>query len=279
MNETVITRLRSINDEYIPRFIGGAYEHTPQTALSTGQSLSKCGLEWYDLAAANILLHRHPDITYRLSANLAEMVSALAYEGCVKMKIFTTTGHAKAFCNALALHQLPEGMLVYDFLLWMESYKETNLPCWMPYVMLLFAFTDTDRFPHHPYRSRNLVGAIQNWGITKTSHVHLHELNFDEFRMKTKLQRLIATITKDARYATHAYQGYAVDSIRILATAFLAISTIIDKAVMWPQFTVISREVLSHILREQQSIVDEHYKQHAKGETCEPTKGELKSHS
>lgn len=267
MNNGVIEQLHALNDLYLPRYLGTSHEEDPILPptcpiKSSSKEIPKYDVEYFDIACANALLYHHTQINYLMSPNMIEFISRLSYEGFRRLEVFSCDYATKEFCNALALHRLPPNMSLYNFLLWIERYESNIFPIWFPYAMLSFVLTQTKCCSHRPYRSRYLIGVINQFGTTKTVGAnHLHQLRYDTFGMVEKTKRLLRVINKDQRVQGIEYVEYMVDSLRQLSILYLA--HLLKLECTWNALRLIGREVLGQTNIMHQKVVDKHYKEHA----------------
>lgn len=262
MNREIIAKLRSLNDEFMPRYLGTSHEPEsvePMSSFVIGldeNNKTKYGLDYYDLMIANILLHRHKEVKCTLSANMAELITRMGYEGLMRLNIFTHD-QAVEFCNALATHHVPRRELMWQYLIWIVRFDEVVLPYWFYYTLLMFAFTDTKHYKNKPYRSRVYIGCVHAFGLvpfTDYNADHKH----DVFNVRDKLNRVITACLRDEEYKDDIDMGYLVDSIRVLSVIMFA--SLLNRSCTWDEFKQIGREVLCQRLAEHQNVVDKHYK-------------------
>lgn len=261
MNREIITKLKQLNDEFMPRYLGTSHEPEevqPMSSFVIGldtNNTTKYGLDYYDLMIANILLSRHREVKCSLSANMAELITRMGYEGLMRLGIFTHT-QAVEFCNALAIHHVPRRELMWKYLIWVERFDEVVLPYWFYYTLLMFAFTNTKHYKNKPYRSRVYIGCIHAFGLTKFSDYNADHKH-DVFNVRDKFNRVIISCLRDEEYSKTMDMGYIVDSIRVLATIMFA--ALLNRSCTWDEFRQIGREVLTQRLEEHQKVVDNHY--------------------
>lgn len=266
MNNVIIEKLQLLNEEFISQYLATSHETTKGTIdTSTEVRLlakdnPKYDFKYFDLMTINVLMFRHRGVVCTLTPNMSELISRMAYDACLAMNIFPMDRQAKEFCEDLAFHRVPDEMLVYQFLLWIERYNENIYPVWFPYVMLLFAFTNTKQYINHPYRSRYIVGVINNFIVLKLSGEHEHEVRYDEFKMVQKTKQCLKCVLFDKRYVGVEFTGYMLDSLRLLAICYL--SAIVYRGCTWPVFKLVGDEVLGQHLRQHQNIVNKHYNAH-----------------
>ena len=264
MNDELIQKLVKLNSEYIPKFLANSHEHEEVLELSSEipaldeNNVTKYGLDYYDLMIVNILLKRHTGIKCELTANIAEITTRIAYEGLRHMKIMSDK-QAYDLCNDIALNRVPDRLAMYQYMNFVLRYKFNVLPYWFYYTLLLWAFVDTKKFKHVPYRSRIFVGIIHACGLTNFTDYtadHTH----DVFNVREKLTRIIQSCIKDERFENDydGYIEYMVDSLRIFSIIILSMT--ISRSCHWPEFKLLGNEVVTQILLEHQKVIDVSYK-------------------
>ena len=268
MNNAVLEQLHALNDLYIPLYLSTSHEEDPILPTASIKTATKeepkYGIEFFDVACTNALLYHHKDVVYLMSPNMIEFISRLSYEGFRRLGVFACDYSTMRFCNALALHKRPPGASMFNFLLWIERYSHNIFPIWFPYAMLSFVLTQTKRFPHRPYRSRYLLGVINNFGTTKvTGANHAHQLRYDTFGMVDKTKRLVTLVNKNECLLKEDYVEYMIDSLRQLAIIYL--SHVIKTECTYSAFRTVGREVIGQAAMLHQNVVDNHYKTHSKG--------------
>ena len=263
MNNDIVTTLVKLNTEYIPVFMSNSHEHEEVVEMSSPipaldeNNVTKYGLDYYDLMIVNILLKRHYDVKCKLTANIAEIVTRMAYEGLRHLNIMSDHD-AYEFCNDIALHRIPRRTLMYQYLNFILRYEFNVLPYWFYYTLLLWAFIDSKEFPHTTYRSRVYVGIIHGCCLTKFTDYEADHTH-DVFNVKEKLRRLILSCSKDERFDKD-YKGYIlymVDGLRIFSTIILSI--LISRSCKWPIFRQLGNEVMTQRLLEHQKVIDISY--------------------
>ena len=261
--QEVTDKLVELNEEYVPRFFNESHEREEVVGDSSTipildkNNTTKYGLDYYDLMIANILLRRHDEIKYELSANFAEIITRIAYEGLRHMRIFDDKT-AYDFCNDIALHRIPKSTWVYQYLNFVVRYPHNALPYWFYYTLLLWAFVDTPVFNNVTYRSRLYVGIIYNCGLTKFQSYEADRTH-DVFDLKDKLSRLIISCIRDKRYEKNDnFIPYMVDSLRVFSIIIL--STIISRGCKWDVFCKLGSQVISQRLKEHQQVIDTSYR-------------------
>lgn len=263
MNNELITKLIQLNNEYIPNFLASSHEKEyvvePSSEIPAldENNVTKYGLDYYDLMLVNILTNQNYTIKCNLTANIAEIISRIAYEGLRHMHIFDDKT-AYEFCNDIALHRIPKRALMYQYLNFILRYKFNVLPYWFYYTLMLWAFIDTKTFPNTAYRSRMFVGIIHNCCLTKFTDYkadHTH----DVFDIKDKLVRLIHSCISDKRFEKD-YEGciaYMVDSLRVFSV--IVFSILISRSCEWNEFRALGNEVMTQRLLEHQKVIDISY--------------------
>lgn len=263
MNNEIVSKIVSLNSDYIPRFLADSHEHEEVVELSSTipaldeNNVTKYGLDYYDLMIANILLKRHKDVKCDLTANIAEITTRIAYEGLRHMEILNDKA-AYDLCNDIALHRIPKHSSIYQYLNFIVRYPHNVFPYWFYYTLLLWAFVDTKQFKHQLYRSRVYVGIIHGCCLTKFTDYkadHTH----DVFNIKEKLMRVITSCTRDKKFEEDydGYIAYMVDSLRIFSTIILSI--IMSRSCTWPEFKLLGNEVMTQMLLEHQRVIDVSY--------------------
>ena len=261
MNNEILNKIRVLNSEYMPRYLASSHILTavePQSEFVRGldtNNTTQYGNDYYDLMIANVLLHRHLNVKCTLTANMAELITRMGYEGLTKLGIFEHR-QAVEFCNALALHRVPKPSLMYQYITWIVRYEETVLPYWFYYTLLMFAFTDTKHYKNKPYRSRVYLGCIHSYGLTKFTDYNADHKH-DVFNVRDKLNRVLSAIMRDEEYKEELDMGYVVDSIRVFSVIVFA--SLLSRSCEWPEFKQIGREVMCQRLMEHQRVVDTHY--------------------
>lgn len=266
MNKAIIDKVTLLNHQFIEQFLGSSHEHEEVVAPSSvipsldTNNISKYDFDYFDLMVANILLERHQDVRYTLSANLAEIITRMAYEGIRRMKIFADPVTYR-FCNDIALHRIPRSAYIYQYLNFVLRYQYNVLPFWFYYTLLLWGFIETEKFNHTAYRSRMYVGFIHNCCSIKFSD-HRSDRCHDVLKVKEKMSRLILSCMKDPRFENdeQALIAYIVDSLRIFSVIIL--SALMSRSCdSWPIFRALGNEVMTQRLIEHQSVIDASYQQ------------------
>ena len=263
MNNEIITKITKLNSDYIPRYLANSHEHedvvTPSSDIPAldENNVTKYGLDYYDLMVANLLLKHHNGVKCKLTANIAEIITRMAYEGIRHLNIMNEKA-AYEFCNDIALHRIPKYTYMYQYLNFVLRYEFNVLPYWFYYTLLLWAFIDTKKYAHVNYRSRVYVGIIHGCCLTKFSDYkadHTH----DVFDIKEKLTRLIISCSRDKRFEedSKGYITYMVDSLRIFST--IVLSVLMSRSCEWPEFKTLGNEVMTQCLLEHQKVIDVSY--------------------
>lgn len=263
MNNEIIQKITRLNTDYIPRFLANSHEHEEVLEPSSEipaldeNNVTKYGLDYYDLMIVNILLKRHNGVKCKLTANIAEITTRMAYEGLRHMNIMSDK-EAYDLCNDIALHRVPKHSTIYQYMNFILRYPHNVLPYWFYYTLLLWAFVDTKKFKHTAYRSRVYVGVIHGCCLTKFTDYkadHTH----DVFNVREKLMRLVNSCTRDKRFENdyEGYIAYMVDSLRIFSTIILSI--LMSRSCEWPEFKTLGNEVMTQLLLEHQKVVDVSY--------------------
>lgn len=263
MNQETIKTLVDLNNDYIPRFLADSHEREEVVEPSSSipvldeNNVTKYGLDYYDLMIANILIKRHNDVQCKLTANIAEIITRLAYEGLRHMHIFDDRT-AYRFCNDIALHRIPERALVYQYMIYVLKYPHNVLPYWFYYTLLMWAFIESKIFNNVNYRSRIYVGFIHQCCLTKFMDYN-SDRSYDVFNVRDKLKRLILSCTKDPRYKENykEYVEYMVDSMRVFSIIILSI--LISRSCKWKIFCNLGNEVMTQRLIEHQHVIDVSY--------------------
>lgn len=263
MNNEIVTTITKLNTDYIPRFLANSHEHEEVVESSSTipaldeNNVTKYGLDYYDLMIANLMLKRHYHVKCKLTANIAEIITRMAYEGLRHLNIMPDH-QAYAFCNDIALHRTPKRTSMYQYLNFVLKYEHNVLPYWFYYTLLLWAFIDTKQYTHTNYRSRVYVGIIHGCCLTKFTDYNADHTH-DVFDIKEKLSRLILSCTRDTRFEKdyEGYIKYMVDSLRIFSTIVLSI--LLSRSCTWPGLKQLGNEVMTQRLLEHQKVIDMSY--------------------
>lgn len=199
--EIVRQAIENYNKKYLTEYLGTSDEpelvNEPSSPipLLDKNNQPMYGEEFFDLMIANLLLRECDPKQYPISANVAELVTRLGYEGLRHCDIMTNDYARREFCNQVALNKLPERGQVWNYLLWIERYKENALPIWFYYTLLLWVMLE-DKHPYqYSYRSRVLLGISMKYTLTQISDYHAERYH-DKFRIQPLMMRVIKACCK-----------------------------------------------------------------------------------
>ena len=272
MNKDIIRQVQNLNEEYLARYLStsidheAVYEPSSDVPIWDKNQLTKYGLEYFDLVIANILLHRHTDLRCKLTANIAELTTRLAYEGLRRIRVFENDETARQFCENIALHRAPNRMQFYQYLIYIERYKNNAMPIWFCYTLLLWAFIDTKHFNNTSIRSHYFVDFCYRC-LLKRFYDYNTDRTLDAFGIKKNIQMLLHMCVNDPRFKDDFanWELYMIDSLRIFSTILLAVTC--SRSMKWEPLKQIGKEVYTQRLFEHQKVVDDSYnRQINKGE-------------
>ena len=221
------------------------------------------GTEFFDLMVANLLLRECDPEKYPISANVAELITRLGYEGLRHCNIMTDDIYRREFCNKIAFNEIPDRGQVWNYLLWLERYKHPALQMWFYYTLLLWVMLE-DKHPHqYGYRSRILIGICMRYNLTSTSDYNA-ERKHDVLRIQNPLLRLIRVCCKhefpESRWDEKI--PYLLSSLREFS--LITLGTMLSRTCAFEIFRPLG--LVTKIRNEQfhQKVVDQFYKNNYK---------------
>jgi len=187
------------------------------------------------------------------------MAGQLFRIGCVRMR-FLEERSTRQLVDALILGEMPAPPLVYQILTYILRIEKHECGINLMLMMPLFALMETKWYPLHPNRSSTLTSVIQSFALSSDRYARMSIMLYDPLDLLRKLQLIISTTAKDERYVGKKYLEYALDSVRYVASIYLAVVT--KKIEQDPKVKSQANKMLGSMLLLHQTIINTHISQH-----------------
>lgn len=187
------------------------------------------------------------------------MAGQLFRIGCVRMG-FLEERPTRRLVDALVLGEVPSPPLVYQILTYILRIEKHECGINLMLMMPLFALMETKWYPLHPNRSSTLTSVIQSFALSSDRYARKSIMLYDPLDLLRKLQLIISTTAKDERYVGKKYLEYALDSVRYVASIYLAV--VIKKICSDQKMKSQADKMLGSMLLFHQTVVSTHISQH-----------------
>lgn len=258
--------VENFNKTYISEYLATSYE--PETVnppsspipLLDANNEPKYDERFFDLMCANLLLRECDPKKYPLTANTAELISRLGYEGLRHCGIMLNDCSRREFCNNIALNRMPNPMQVWDYLLWVERYDHNAAPMWFYYTLLLWVLLEDKHNKQYSYRSRMLITLSAEYALTPVRPDS--ERRGDVLRVQKKLKRLITAGCKHDFELSGKDQlvPYLLSVLREFS--IVTIASMVERTCAFEIFQPLGMVTRAGKERFHQKVVDQFYKTH-----------------
>lgn len=187
------------------------------------------------------------------------MAGHLFYIGCTRMKLLDPPS-TRRLVDALVLGELPSSPYVYQILTYILRIEKHECGVNLALMMPLIALMELKWYPLHPNRSTMLVNVLQSFSICSERYTRKSILCYDPLDLLFKLQRVITHTARDPRYEGKQYLGYTLDSLRYVASVYLAV--VCKRICEDPSAKAQASSMLAHMLSLHQTVVNTHFSQH-----------------
>lgn len=175
--------------------------------------------------------------------------------GCIRMG-FMREYSTRQLVDALVMGKLPSSPLVYQILTYILHTEKHECGINLMLMMPLFTLMETKRYPLHPNRSSTLISIIQSFAMSSDRYTRKSILLYDPLDLLRKLQLIILTTARDDRYVGKKYLEYILDSMRYVASVYLA--TVVKKISSDPKMRSQADKLLGSMLLLHQTVVNTH---------------------